>query len=677
MSFVYPGFLFALAAISIPIIIHLFNFRRFRKVYFSDIRFLKNVEMQTRSRNQLRHLLVLLSRILAVTCLVLAFAQPFIPAPGSEGRSPFTLATIYVDNSFSMNAEGAEGNLLTEAKAKALEVAEGYANGSNLRLLTNDFDPRHQRAMSLEEFKTELASVVQSPAVRRMSEVAVRANSTDESNEGHDIFLITDLQRSMADISNLSIDSTTGLYVLPVEATSVSNLYVDSAWFTSPVRLPNQPDVLNVRIRNTGERTVENLTVKLTMNGMQRAIGTVTLQGKAFEKVELAFNNPDRGIQLAEVSIEDYPIVYDNRYLLSYNVARSVRVLHIHGEDAGKAVARLFEGDSAFVFSATDARSVDFSSFTKQDLIVVEGIRNPSTGLMQELNRFVEKSGHVLVVPTDKADRNTQNELLLSLGTENFAEWDSTALKVDRVNLQSELMRNVFLEWGERMDLPSVASHFKTVTSARSGREPLLTLADGSSFLSRYPSGKGSVYVLSSPLNDRSTNFQRHALFVPSVYNMALNSAGGQVSAEVLGDNSLIPLTAAVDRLENLIMVSLETGERFMPEPVVRGDATGILVHGQVQKDGHYLLMSGKDTLQSVSFNYDRAESALEYLSESEFTEMAERTGIQRFGLVSERTGNIANSVREMQEGKKLWRLFLVLALIFLGIEILLIRLLR
>jgi len=677
MSFVYPGFLFALAAISIPIIIHLFNFRRFRKVYFSDIRFLKNVEMQTRSRNQLRHLLVLAARILAVTCLVLAFAQPFIPAPGSEGNTQFKQATIYVDNSFSMNAEGTDGSLLTEAKAKALEVAEGYANGSNLRLLTNDFDPRHQRTMSLQEFKVELAAVDQSPAVRRMSEVVSRANASNEKTEGHDIFLITDLQRSMADIGNVTADTLNGLFVLPVKATSVSNLYVDSVWFTTPVRLPNQPDVLMARIRNTGERAVENLTVKLTVNAMQRAIGTVTLQGRSFENVELAFTNPDRGIQLAELSIEDYPIVYDNRYLLSYSVARSVRIHHIKGEDAGNAVPRLFSGDSAFTFTYTDARAVDFSAFAKQDLIVTEGLRNPSTGLMQELARFGQRGGHVLIIPSSKADKEAQNEMLLSLGAETLGAWDSSFVKVDRVNLQSALMRNVFIEWGERIDLPTVAAHFSTMTVSKSGREPLLTLADGAPFLSRYSAGKGSTYVLASPLNDRSTNFHRHALFVPALYNMALNSTSGNMSAEILGSNRPIAVAAAAERLENLTMVDVNSGERFMPEPLIRGEGTGILVHDQVRTDGHFLLLANADTLQPVSFNYDRAESELEYMTESEFREQAETVGISRLGFVSERTGNISNTIREMQEGKRLWRLFLILALVFLGIEILLIRLMR
>jgi len=677
MSFVYPGFLFALAAISIPIIVHLFNFRRFRKVYFSDIRFLKNVEMQTRSRNQLRHLLILASRILAIICLVLAFAQPFIPADGNRASSPFAQATIYLDNSFSMNAEGEQGSLLDEAKAKALEVATAYSNGSNLRLLTNDFDPKHQRTMSLEEFKSEIAGVSVSPAVRKMSDITSRAYADDNEGNGHDIFLITDLQRNASDIAEVKMDTLANIFILPVAASSVNNIYVDSCWFTSPVRLPGQPDVLMARIRNTSENAIENLTVKLTINGTQRAIGTLNLPEKSFENVELAFTNNDRGVQLAEVQVEDYPIVYDNRYLLSYNVAKSVAILHIKGEDGDDAISRLFKDDAYCVFTETAASGVDYSAFAQQNFIVVNGLRKLSSGLNQELARFANNGGHVLFIPSEKADKTAQNELLATLGVELFASIDSAAIKVERINLQSALMRNVFVEWNERIDLPNVSSHFRTSTNAKSGREPLMTLANGDPYLSRYSTAKGSVYVLSSSLQASMSNFQRHALFVPSLYNMALNSSANGVSSETLGSDQLIPVKLISERKENLALQAIENGERFIPELVVQGDLTGIMIHGQVKNDGHFLLLSNKDTLQPVSFNYNRLESALEYYSEDEFKTLAENVGITQLEFVSEKVGNIANSVNEIQEGKRLWKLFLVLALLFLAAETVLIRIVK
>ncbi|MCE3281230.1 MAG: hypothetical protein K0S44_3421 [Bacteroidetes bacterium] len=120
MSFIYPAFLFALSAIAIPIIIHLFNFRKYKTVYFSNVRFLKEVKQETQAKSKLKHLLVLLARILFILFLVLAFAQPFIPVQNSKVVPGNKAISIFIDNSFSMDAVNKNGTLLDEAKKRAL-----------------------------------------------------------------------------------------------------------------------------------------------------------------------------------------------------------------------------------------------------------------------------------------------------------------------------------------------------------------------------------------------------------------------------------------------------------------------------------------------------------------------------------------------------------------------------
>src|ERR1700749_154283 len=104
MQFLHPGYLYALSAIAVPIIVHLFNFRRYKTVYFSNVKFLREVKEETTSRSRLKHLLVLAARLLALTFLVLAFAQPFIPNKRNTGAGGRRLISFYIDNSFSMNA---------------------------------------------------------------------------------------------------------------------------------------------------------------------------------------------------------------------------------------------------------------------------------------------------------------------------------------------------------------------------------------------------------------------------------------------------------------------------------------------------------------------------------------------------------------------------------------------
>src|SRR5688572_6631297 len=101
MSFLYPSFLWALAALSIPILIHLFNFRKTTQVYFSNNRFLKEVKDATTAKRRLKHYLILLSRLLFLFFLIITFCQPIIPATEQLGQGKNII--LYLDNSQSMS----------------------------------------------------------------------------------------------------------------------------------------------------------------------------------------------------------------------------------------------------------------------------------------------------------------------------------------------------------------------------------------------------------------------------------------------------------------------------------------------------------------------------------------------------------------------------------------------
>ena len=125
MKFLYPSFLFALFAIAIPILIHLFNFRRYKKLYFPNVRFLKEVQQQTQAKSKLKHLLVLAARILSIMFLVFAFAQPYLPVSDKKIDNSEKAISIYIDNSFSMEAINDNGLLLNGAKKKSHRNSSG------------------------------------------------------------------------------------------------------------------------------------------------------------------------------------------------------------------------------------------------------------------------------------------------------------------------------------------------------------------------------------------------------------------------------------------------------------------------------------------------------------------------------------------------------------------------
>jgi len=256
MSFIYPSFLFALSAIAIPIIIHLFNFRKFKTVYFSNVRFLKEVQQETQAKSKLKHLLVLAARILAITFLVLAFAQPFIPAENKNIIAGDIAISIFIDNSFSMDAINKNGTLLDDAKKKALEIVSSYKPTDRFQLLTNDFEGRHQRLVNKEEFAELIDEIKISPNTKSISEITSRQMDVlnQSENKNKTIFILSDFQKSIVNINQINKDTAIQINFIPLTATEKSNVYIDTCWFESPVRQLNQIEKLHIRIKNNSEK---------------------------------------------------------------------------------------------------------------------------------------------------------------------------------------------------------------------------------------------------------------------------------------------------------------------------------------------------------------------------------------------------------------------------------------
>ena len=156
MNYQNPNLLYALIAIAIPIIIHLFNLRRHKKVYFSSIRFLKNIKEKNRKKSEIKNILILFSRILAISFLILAFAKPYKPAKNIKYSNNILL---YVDNSKSMDIDFGDGNLLNRAKNKAVKISESFPSNNNFYLITNDFDSKHTLSYSSNMIRNQIEQI--------------------------------------------------------------------------------------------------------------------------------------------------------------------------------------------------------------------------------------------------------------------------------------------------------------------------------------------------------------------------------------------------------------------------------------------------------------------------------------------------------------------------------------
>jgi hypothetical protein len=684
MSFLHPLILWGLLAVSIPVIIHLFNFRKFRKVYFTNVRFLEELKQQTRKQSKLRHLLVMISRMLAITALVLAFAQPFIPHDQSASRpDAVNQVNIYIDNSFSMDALSTAGPLLEGAKAKAREIAGAYRSTDLFMLTTNEFEGRHQRWVSQDEFLQLIDDVKSSPAVKSLSEVVSRQNDSyfETPGQARISYLISDFQMTMADFEHFSGDSLMSVRLVPLEAVKTNNLYIDSCWFVSPVHQLNQGVKLVVRIVNDSETSFEKVPLKFSANGKQKALASFDIQPGTFRDVELPFTNYDPGIQAGTIEITDYPVVFDDQMFLDYNVAASIPVLSINGKEESIYLNSLFGKDSAFQFINNSYKNIDYNRLQEYELVILNELDELSSGLMQELSVYLENGGTLLVIPSASADMNSFQEFLSASGLNYYSGFVTEDTRVTGLDEQNPVFADVFEKnpagdrGAENTDLPVVKAFYNISRQSRSSQLVIMSMQNGKAFLTRESAGKGQVFLLAVPLDEKYSNFARHAVFVPAFYRIALLSSATDPLYYTIGSDTRIELNNTSLNDDNSLKIVSASGDfEFIPGQQNLNKRLSLQVYNQIRKAGHYKLVKNGETIKGLGFNYNRKESAMKFAGQAELEELIRRYSLGNVEIIADKGKPLSDTIKDMNQGTLLWKLFIILALFFLAIEVVLLR---
>jgi hypothetical protein len=685
MQFIYPEFLFALSVLAIPIIIHLFNFRRFKKVFFTNVRFLREIKQDTQSRSRLKHLLILFSRLLALTFLVLAFAQPFIPARKNTIQTGSKRVSIFVDNSFSMDALGTSGNLIEIAKKKAREIASAYKPSDEFQLLTTSFEGRHQRLVNRDEFLSLVDEIKPTSSVHSLSEILQRQQdalfSNNTSKTSKTAYIISDFQKSISDIDKIKADSTLQISFVPVAAASVSNLYIDTCFLSTPFVQLNTPNELVVRIKNIGEKNAENVPLKLLVNNSQKAVSSISVNSNSSTEVKLSFTVAEAGWQRAQISLADYPVTFDDNFFFSFNVRRNLNVLCINNGEPSTTFNAIFGNDPYFILKNANANQIDYSSFPSMQLIIVNELSNLSSGLIQELEKYVKKGGAVFLIPPHEGSVTSYNDFLNQNNAETFGAALKNTEKVDKIETKHPLFSGVF-EKGkslpENLDLPIINNYYQLKRNPKSSSDVVMRLASGNAYLLASIAGKGEIYMLASSLQKDDGNFARHALFVPIMLRAALKGSSEILPPLVIGRDHDISISDTLVSADNVFhMINKKENFDIIPESKILNNTTVLSVHDQIKTGENYDLIASNNLINVVSFNFDRKESDLSVNQPADLETEIAKFSNAKMNVIESEGKDLSYSIAQLNEGKRLWKYCIILTLIFLAIEILLIRFFR
>lgn len=672
MQLVYPGFLWGLVAVGIPIAIHLLQLRRPQRILFTNTGFIKQVELTTIRRRRLQELLVLLARVMAVFSLVLLFCQPFIAAPDRAAKEAGAVVGVLVDNSGSMQAAGlVQPHLVQEAAAGAIALGRNYGPSTHFKLLG-------QRGSSLTEaaYRTAVANQESGGYATGWGATTVR-NALQDEQQGP-LYLFSDFQKNEVGPQFWQHIRRRGEVVLvPQVARPVGNVYVDSIWLNDAFVRARTNVGLHIRLRNGGSEVVTDCPVKVLLGTQQAATFQVTVGAGQQSEVMAQVQVPDASLALGQVVTGDAPVNFDNTYYFTMRPAAAIRVLELGPEPATK---QAYAGEPLFTYSFAKPQAVNYDEMRRANLVLLREVPLVDAGLREALAAVVRRGGSVVVVPpANPTARASYHEVFraLGIGGEQWETPGAGGLARQEVALPSpgnSFFKDVLGAQPRQVVMPTVAP---VVRLSRGGTD-ILRLRDGDGYLTEFSSGAGRAYVFAAPFTKEYSDFTTHALFVPVLYRLAMLSYhSDQPLAYRLGAPTLaltVPPAggrATDDASYRLVHDSLT----YIPAQRLLGNQLHLDVPADLTTPGFYQLTNQGKVLATLAFNADKRESELAAYSAAELRQLLgpghPNVRVLEGGAQPE---TVARYHAE-QTGQPLWRYCLLLALACLLAEALLLRL--
>ncbi len=615
----------------------------------------------------LQHWLVLLMRILVFSFLVFAFARPYIPAEAGS-RNPDAKLSIYIDNSFSMGAENQGGVLLDQAITEAVQLLSNYRETDAFHILTNDAAPEAQRFMNKSEAIDFIEGLRISPYRLSIDEVMQMQSSMWTHKEEAKVYWISDFQSSMLEFgSDQNMETFPEINALKLLNQESENLYIDSVYFANPLMRKGMNEALKVRVVNSGKKSISDLPLVLRLNGSQRAINQISLEPGGTKWVELNFQNRESGWVQGKVEIEDYPIQFDNQWFISYFVPDAYRVLEI-SENPSSYIKALFGSEQGFSLDHRKSSEIEFDRLGIYDLIIWHGNQSFSSGFAGSLKSYLELGGNLVIFPPNEP--GLINEAMAVFGFNALAKADTGRVKINKIEYQHPLYQPVFEKESENFQAP-IAQRWYSLSI--SGGLAVLKNEFGGDFAVWKELNQGNMLFMASALSDDWSNFQRHALFVPTLFNMAILQNQQSKPGYEMGSEEAILIKDSQTKNESPVRL-LKGNIEFIPNQIPGQGNLRIFLQRALPEPGGFELRKGDEKLGLISLNYDRKESDLKFPNESELKDILDDQGLNLAYLASE-SGSKSGTRLAKAEGPKEYAWYcLGFALLFLLLESLLLK---
>lgn len=616
---------------------------------FSNTALLRQIKEESSAKRKPKELLILLSRVLVITFLVLAFTQPTIKNSKVITNNE---VLIYLDNSPSHMVQTEEGTLIDRGILMAQAIIEAYPQGTKFRFIENSYSNSINTLYTKETLEDLLTETSIVNVGRSEDEIEKRISKAITKG---DVYWISDFN-SLKDLSGM--DTTISLQLVPLISERRSNIFVDTVFLENSFLSGNFSNSLNIQLNSSGIGN-SNATVRVFIN--EKLTGTLNIEikdnvGQGSFEIPLGSEALDN----MRLSLDDASTTFDNEFNLSINSLKLTNVLEVYNASSSGYVSQLFDDNEYFNFNRTSSQQIDVEVFENADFILINGIETFSNQLINEIQSSIAKGATLVFIPNHTFAASE----LLEFGVRMVSGSEEKVL-LDAPNFDDPFYEGVFEEEDPYLQMPFGSTDFRLLNS----EYDILQFLNGRPFLSKVAT-TGNVFVFTSPFDPIRTNFMNHSLFVPVLYRLALGSQRSFANLYYYTDSENISFPIAKNSSQ-IYSLSGNMNQITPDQRVLNGNLVLFIPKNEIQP-GIYDLIEEAETYGKLAFNLPKAESLISENKQELISEIAKRGHVSISNAVN--AAELSSQLRVNLLGKTYWQLSLLLGLLFLFVEIILIR---
>jgi hypothetical protein len=687
MIFLNPAVLFGLLTATIPVLIHFFNLRRFKRIEFSTLVFLKELQKNKIRKIKLKRWLLLALRVFLIIFLVTAFARPTLKgtAIGGTTSAAKTTAVFILDNTPSMSIIDVKGSYFNQAKAVIKQLLSQLQEGDDaaLILVSDQSSDEVKSTSDLAAFQKQVQAVKVSDATGLLNSAIVKAAKifSRSNNFNKEIYILSDYQAgrvsengSLSDLSQLLNDKVR-LYAFNFESKQAYNIGIDNFKLNTQIFEKDKPVSFNATVTDYSTQPADNLVISLYIDGERRAQQSISLNAGESKSLILESVVKETGFIGAYAEIEDDDILQDNRRFYCLYIAKDIPVVILTDDPADAKLLNIAltstENETALSIVQKNFSQLSGLDLNNYSVVILIGPENLSSGI-DRLNFYLNNGGSILLMPGSKSTlQSFQNiskglNIPVPLSAKGNINSTNSILKFDKIDFDHPVLQDLFTnKEKENIESPEVYYHYETNTHGKG--ESIISLNDGSAFMSEYKIGKGKILAFNTAPVLSWGNFPIKSIFAPlinkSVYYLATKDPAQ--SEYFAGGNALIDL-----RNNFLSQIKIERPDKTDDYIDLQDQANkNYYEYKKTDISGNYKVYSGSDILTEFSVNVDPHESVTKYISNSEFEDYLKKINFKGKFIKVGKNENPAKVVIESRFGSELWKYFLFIAIMLALIE--------